>query len=55
MSLPQKTESESPDSSVTGSRLKPKNEPSRGFAHPALTDTEPLQQLHESFLIPSRS
>ena len=46
---------ESPDSSVTVSRLDLNNKPSLGFAHPALTDTEPLQQVHESFLTPSRS
>jgi transposase-like protein len=50
-----KTMAESPDSSVTLSRLDPNNEPSLGLAHPALTDTEPLQQVHESFLTPSRS
>ena len=50
-----KTVAESAGNSVTGSQLKPKNEPSRGFAHPALTDTEPLEQLHQSFLTPSLS
>lgn len=50
-----KTLAEFPDSSVTESRLDPNNEPSPGFAHPALTDTEPLLQGHESFLTPSRS
>ncbi len=50
-----KTVAESPASSVTVSRLDPKSEPSRGFAHPAMADTEPLQQVHESLLTPSRS
>ena len=46
-----KTMAESPDSSVTVSRLDPNN----GIAHPALTDTESVRQVHESFLTPSRS
>jgi hypothetical protein len=51
-----KTGAESSDSSVTVSRrLDPKSEPSPGFEHPALTDTEPLQQVRESLLTPSRS
>ena len=50
-----KTMVESAGNSVNVSRLDPKNERSRGFAHPALTDTEPLEQLHESLLTPSLS
>ncbi len=50
-----KTMADSPDSSVTESRLDHTNEPYSRFAHLALTDTEPLLQVHESFLTPSRS
>ena len=46
---------EPPSGSAAVSRLDPDNEPSVGFAHPALTDTEPLEPMHESFLTPSRS
>ena len=50
-----KSVAESPDSALTVSRPDPNNEPSLRFAHPALADTEPLQQVHETFLTPWRS